>query len=661
MEHRGVLFVDLDNCSFKRKSNLSFFSFFFVFLFSLNPLFAAPIPTISQKPTDKPIDKAIRVKVHNGGEYCYAPAFVDGESYIYINDCSSSSVLFARYDVFQRVAWKIKNVWLCMTAPNSVTGVGRKATADWDYIKLRPCVINDPNQRWIITGRVLYTADKKFRVKDHKWYAYISKNEGDYYNHTLSSSMDEWIDTIATPGNMSLKTSLGWKFTGTSGFYMYYISDDGSKPEISDLYYNPENGHIARYFPAAGLLSCMASQQSFSENWNWVKWLFCNDNIPDAYDSGYWNVSFLVGREGPLLDYRGNFLRITQYGSNWGMSYTAKPSYLKQDTENSPKSEFVLSYDIERWNRYAMANVEDSLPYCPAPGKKQDVSGSKQRVKRNLPSNFQLDEGWRRRLYDIATTTPSTSRIPLGQGICGICLLHAFQMLAELQDRFPHPPRQRGYFFDLAPNTDPVFSLRRRYPRLHRAIGLATVFYGVPVTPMADPVNMSMRAAAATAQVILPNFDWVQSPIATDQSAIRSAILDLFNAPVGTMWIGLSVYIRPNGTTGRHALPILRSPNGLIIIPTNTPITTANFYTYNLALRELPSSDIPLILSRITQIRNPVVTAFATLRLTEITAQPLSVMISQSNCTGEGEGRRGNQQSPTSASVNQCDSGRCPL
>ncbi|AGF74294.1 hypothetical protein BAnh1_04130 [Bartonella australis AUST/NH1] len=658
MRYNGAPFFNPRNRNLKEKSLVTFFSFLFVFLFSLNSPFVAPV---HQKPTDKPIDKAIRVKVHNGWEYCYAPAFVDGESYIYINDCSSSSVQPARYDVFQRVAWKVRNIWLCMTAPNSVTGVGRKATADWDYIKLRPCVINDPNQRWIITGRVLYTADKKFRVKDHKWYAYISKNEGDYYDHTLSPLMDEWIDTIATPGNMSLKTSLGWKFTGTSGFYMYYISDDGSKPAISDLYYNPENGHIARYFPAAGLLSCMASQQSFSEDWNWVKWLYCNDNISDAYDSGYWNVSFLVGREGPILDRRGNFLRVTQYGSNWGVPYTAKPSYLKQDTENSPKSEFVLSYDIERWNRYAMANVEDSLPYCPAPGKKQDVSGSKQRVKRNLPPNFQLTEEWQRRIYATATTTPSASSVPPGQGICGVCLIQAFQILAELQDRLPNPPRPIGYFFDPVPNTNPMISLRRRYPRLHRAIGLATVLYGVPITRTVNPVTMSMRAAAATAQVVLPNFDWVLSPIATDSAAIRASVLDLFNAPIGTMWVGLSVYIRPNGTTGRHALPILRSPNGLIIIPTNIPTTAADFSAYSATLGELPASNIPLILSRITQQRNPSVTAFATLRLTEIRAQPLSVMISQSNCTGEGEGRRGNKQVPTSASVNQCDSGRCPL
>ncbi|EMO88625.1 hypothetical protein LEP1GSC024_0734 [Leptospira noguchii str. 2001034031] len=36
-------------------------------------------------------------------------------------------------------------------------------------------------------------------------------------------------------------------------------------------------------------------------------------------------------------------------------------------------------------------------------------------------------------------------------------------------------------------------------------------------------------------------------------------------------------------------------------------------------------------------------------------------MVSNRNCTGEGEDRRGSGQYPTSASVNQCKRGRCVL
>ncbi|MFE1941053.1 DUF1561 family protein, partial [Leptospira kirschneri] len=65
--------------------------------------------------------------------------------------------------------------------------------------------------------------------------------------------------------------------------------------------------------------------------------------------------------------------------------------------------------------------------YCPA-GKKEHYNI---RVKRTLPSDFQLTEEWIKRLYDIAISTVTDAE---ASGICGVCLLHTFQMLAELQE-----------------------------------------------------------------------------------------------------------------------------------------------------------------------------------------------------------------------------------
>ncbi|AGF74292.1 hypothetical protein BAnh1_04110 [Bartonella australis AUST/NH1] len=649
MRHNEIAFLSLSGRSLKKKSGLEFFSFFFIFVVFIDSLAASPA---SQKLADMPIDKAIRVKVHNGGEYCYAPAFVDGESYVYIDDCASPNVQFARYDVFQRVAWKVKNVWLCMAAPGSVTGIDEKATANWGYITLRPCVINDANQRWVIKNNAFYTADEKFRVKDYKWYAYISNNEEDYYDHTLSPAMEKWINTIATPGNMSFKTSLGWKFKSDIGFSMYYISDDGSKSEVFNLYYNPENGHIARYFPSSGLLSCMTSRQSSHEDWDWAKWSFCNDNIPATKDSGYWDISLLAGREGPILDRGGNLLRVTQYGSNWGTPYTMRPDYIEKDTTNSPTSEFVLDYDIERWNRYVTANLEDALPYCPAPGNKQNISESKRRVKRSLPPNFQFNEAWRKRLYAIAT---STSDVTASVGICGTCLLQTYQMIAELQENFSGPPRSSGgYFFDTAPSTDPMISLRERFASIHNVMQNAPQFYGVPLSPTETSDMIAARIASSTTQSVLPRFSWMLSNLATDRSAILDSIRRLLDAPPGTIWIGLVSYTLQGGGTARHALPILRSSNGLKVIPTNTIMS---FFQFTNEVSE--TTDANLVMLRLAQRTNVTINSFATLRLGPEEEQPLSITLSQSNCTGEGEDRRGSGQLPRSALVNQCASGRC--
>ncbi|KEG21578.1 DUF1561 family protein [Bartonella bacilliformis] len=619
---------------------------------SITVLSAAPI---SQKLPDKPIDKAIRVKVHTGSEYCYAPAFVNGESYIYLNDCSSSSALPARYDVFQRIGWNVNNVWLCMTAPSSVTGIGDDDTQNWNYILLRPCVINDANQRWIIKDNAFYTADERFRVKDYGWYAYISKNAGDYYNHTLSITMQKWINTIASPANLNLKTFLGWKFVSRSSFSTYYISDNGPQPKIFDLYYNPENGHIARYFPSSGVIACMVSKQSSSDNWDWVEWKFCNDKVYSKKDIGFWNLSILTGREGPLMDHQGNFLRITQYGTSWGIPYTAKPGYLKQDTGNSPKSRFIFSEDIERWTRYVNGNLEDTLAYCPAPGKKETVSHVKTRVKRSLPPTFKLNDEWRKRLHDIATTTTDTT---LSVGICGTCLLHTYQMIAELQEYYSRSSLpNRGYFFDTAPHTDPMISLSQRFPSIHSVMRNAPQFYGVPLSPTETSDMIAIRIASSTTQSILPRFNWRLSNLATGQSEILNSIRALLAASPGTVWIGLITYNLPGGEIARHAVPILRSSSGLKVIPTNTSMSLFDFTD-----QVSETTDPNLVLLRLAQRSHlNIVSSFATLQLIGEETNPLSVTISQNNCTGEGDDRRGNGRLPISALVNQCVSGRCPL
>ncbi|WP_138995863.1 DUF1561 family protein, partial [Leptospira borgpetersenii] len=69
-------------------------------------------------------------------------------------------------------------------------------------------------------------------------------------------------------------------------------------------------------------------------------------------------------------------------------------------------------------------------------------------VKRTLPPNFQLSDDWIRRLYEIAVSTIDTAR---PSGVCGVCLLQSFQMLAELQEYHSQGPLQSGgYFFDTA-------------------------------------------------------------------------------------------------------------------------------------------------------------------------------------------------------------------
>lgn len=381
---------------------------------SLSSIFAAN-QSVPQKPTDTPKDKPIRIKVSNGGIYCYSPYITKGDGYVYVSNCRYA--VPARYDVFQRVSWKVNDKWLCMTAPASVTGILGTSTEKWDYLRLRPCDINDPNQRWIIKDNSFYTSDGRFKIKDYGWWGYISKNPKDYYDHTIDmSNMQEWINTIATPGTITMHTPIGWTFVSPTKFGIYYLQNNASyADEIKELYYNPDNGHIAQYYPESGTMSCLTSYHSKRQDWNWAGWEDCNDNIPKTKDNKYWEFFNLNDNEGALRDKDGNFLRVTQYGPNWGVPYTVKPTYMPKDTTNTPKSIFLFDPYIDKWNRYVDSNLSDSLQYCPAPGNNKTLltSSGNKRVTRSLPPTFRITDDWIRRFWQIATTTVegSESRI----------------------------------------------------------------------------------------------------------------------------------------------------------------------------------------------------------------------------------------------------------
>ncbi|WP_025181763.1 DUF1561 family protein, partial [Leptospira interrogans] len=228
--------------------------------------------SIAQKPADQPKDKSIQVVMHGGSNYCYSPVFTKGEGYIWIDYCSDNTAK-ARYDVFQRISYNINNTWLCITAPETVV----KGEETWNYVNLRPCTINDPLQRWIVKDNSFWTANGRYRLKDTNWYGYISRNSGDRYDHTLNSSMDDWIKTVAIPGNISIQTSIAWDLQTTEGNERYFIRWGSSNKNTTPLYYNPESGHIAQYDPSSGLLNCMYSKMTDKYDWNWVKWGKCSD------------------------------------------------------------------------------------------------------------------------------------------------------------------------------------------------------------------------------------------------------------------------------------------------------------------------------------------------------------------------------------------------
>ncbi|AXR66962.1 DUF1561 domain-containing protein [Leptospira mayottensis] len=604
--------------------------------------------SIIQKPTDKPNDKSIKIVAHNGRNYCYSPMFSHNESYIQIQQCGDRTPK-ARYDVFQRISYYINNTWLCITTSEKVI----KGEANWDYVNLRPCTINNPQQRWIVKNNAFWTADGRYQLKDVNWLAYISRTSTDYYNHTLDSTMNEWVKTVATPGNVSIQTFIAWDSNWGDGLWnniasRYFIHSGGSDRNTTPIYYNPENGHLAEYNSANGLLSCMYSKVG-KYNWNWVYWAPCNDvPVSNKENSAYWNVYFETIEGGMITDYQGNMLRVVKAGPNWGVAYAAKPSYLEVDTTHSPTSLFIVDKDLLNWIRYTTGNLGNTEQYCPAGNKKNDAY---KRVKRNLSSDFQLTDDWVRRLYDIARSATYESARPGYRpqqiGVCGVCLIHSFQMLAELQEYHSQRPLQSGgYFFDTAPDRDPFISFSRRYRELYRLLT------NVPVTYS----NRGRVLAFASTTIMMPQYEWESSSPITTRPEMLSHIRSLINSPPGSIWLALMRRRRANGTVSGHAVPILRTSQGLVVIRTNTP--TISFNDYRQSLTPMTNPD-----EVIANLEGPdrTLTVLTTIQPVGAYESAFGLMVSNRDCTGEGGDRRGSGRYPISSLVNQCSGGRCTL
>lgn len=573
---------------------------------------------------------------------------------VYITYCSYAKP--ARYDVFERIGFYINNTLLCLSAPSKVTGYDDEVSESWNYLKLRPCAINDKNQRWAIKDNTIYSADSRFKVVHTKWYTAIAKDTKGFYTHRLTDSMNEWINTVAKPMNLTIKTILAWTFVDSSSWSLYYIQNNSSyagEGALNYLYCNPENGHIAQYYNKNRSLYCMQSNQSKGEDWNWVSWQYCDYTIPRNRDSKYWEPFLFTDNEGFLKDYLGNVLTIAQYGAHWGVPYTIKPTY--DSTTSAPKSDFVFSKDMDYYNRIAFGNLRDNLEYCPAPGYESSIISH--RTKRTLPQQFSLTQEWIDRLYSIATTSNVEERGLIG--ICGVCLLHSYSMIAEMQEyAFGSPPSNRGYFFDIAFHQNPFNSFSSRFPLLAQRLQDSMQFFDLPYLQGENRLRRYRRSLYAMSLAMLPQYQWYIQNFSDDISTIRDMISNLLTYQNGSLFMYVVVRSDSSGTRQTaHAEPILRTQNGLVIIPTNATNHTREQFASLLN----PLTSLDEVLYRLSFEGTRQIYSLGIYQITGIYENPLNLMITQSNCSGDGEYRRGDRRVFSSDLINQCSSRRCLL
>ena len=314
---------------------------------------------------DTPKDTPIAVRVQGNAKWCYAPQFsasAQNYSYLALISCSRGEALNARYDVLSRLAYKINNTWICITAPTSVYRSEREV----DMLYLSPCVVNDERQQWKIKNGQFWSYDDRYSIKDDGDFLYAAWLGDESYNeHILDSAMREWEATVAPAETLTFGFFLFWQTKNSQT--AYYVSNGSSTTTRTAMYYDLERGHIASYDAFVPRLNCMYSNLNGGD-WDWVEWGKCDDTTPPPKNRAFFKPILIGNKKLAIKDANGNYLRLTHYGTHWGVPYVVKPSYMQKDSANEASSEFLTTTEFQNWLRLISANEGDNLPFCPAPG-----------------------------------------------------------------------------------------------------------------------------------------------------------------------------------------------------------------------------------------------------------------------------------------------------
>ena len=647
----------------------------------------SPKQTLAQTPRDTPI----RVLTQDSCSLCYSPTFSGGTSYIALSSCQGA--MQARYDVFSRLAYYINDTWLCITAPDSV--VERKR--DKDYVHLSPCAINLPSQQWQLKDNRFYSLDGIYSIQDDGGYLYAAHIfAGGLYTHKLASSMQKWASAIATPANLTIQSAISWSLSYAQGQERYFLANNQSQKNTAFLYYNLLSGHIASYDESSGRLYCMYSNTG-KQSWDWVVWGLCTDAAPPKENRAFFKPIPIDDRHFAFLDKDGNILRLTRYGIHWGVPYVASKEYASSDVQNSPTSAFELDHTTQEWLRFISANIGENLHTCPAPGHKHNpLQSSKKSLQvaplppppllrrllatilpmrqveskapakplrtppspplqgsPALPAYFSLNEAWIARLWHINISADSSRA---SSGICGTCLLQAYQAIAELLEAHAHPRGSGGYFFDTGAGVNPFASFYARNSLLHDTLQDILGYYDSPASNHRELFYRGTSRALASSISMLPQYEWSVLGQSVEESGIHALAQRVLERPVGSVFLFAMVRLNAGRGIG-HAVTALRLSDGVVIIPANAPNLSLESFRARVQAVQTPAD----MIERLTRFggRYLELVGLGVLEVSRAHRNPFETIISLHNCSGESEDRRGNALLPLPELLNECISGRC--
>lgn len=276
-----------------------------------------------------------------------------------------------------------------------------------------------------------------------------------------------------------------------------------------------------------------------------------------------------------------------------------------------------------------------------------------------LPIDFNLS-AWVARLLQIIGTT-NDEALATRTGICGTCMLHSYQIIAEFMHYHNSPPLGGGYFFDAVPNTNPFASFQNRNPLLYDTLSDIVDYYGrTNLIGHTEIFTNTVEVAFASSISMLPQYEWNLIASASTTREINALLSNIFNvAQPGAMYFTVLMrYVPETRDIRGHAVVTIRASTGFIVIPTNIRGISLNSLRAYTQLATTPQELQERFTMRLTgSPLNLVALAFIEVR--EPFNLPFASALSFQDCGGFGEDRRGNAALPRASTLNQCSSGRC--
>lgn len=270
-------------------------------------------------------------------------------------------------------------------------------------------------------------------------------------------------------------------------------------------------------------------------------------------------------------------------------------------------------------------------------------------------NNFEFDlEAWLPRLVQIVNSTDGSL---FSVGVCGTCLLQAYEMAAEILHYGNTPPTQEGYFFTPAPHTNPFTEFRQRHSILYATLVDIVGYYVIPASNPQERFANSARVAYASAISLLPQYNWQFLGYGTTQDEVRRILGQILQGSVGSLYVTSMTHRSTAGVDTHHSVLLVRTRGGVRVLQTN--VTGAPDYYLRYLARE--NTTIQGLQESLTQVgvQGSQLIMLGVSQVNGSYTIPFASALSFSDCVGEGDSRRGNARIPTASTLNQCVSGRC--